>query len=150
MDIVGVQPMTSAMTAPIFNMKLSFEVERVSAKNSDDVTFILTFLEDAGKERDDPRLLAAEVLVSYLNEEKSVFKKEFVIQDNWNGFKITSLALEDFKERIDELTIGSDISHPRLIALINRAIDTIANQPPDTSVDFALAVAKSLDEGYIK
>ena len=103
MDIVGVQPMASAMAAPIFNMKLSFEVERVSAKNSDDVTFILTFLEDAGKERDDPRLLAAEVFVSYLDEEKSVFKKEFVIQDNWNGFKITSLALADFKERIDEL-----------------------------------------------
>ena len=149
-ELIGVQPMSSALTRPIFNMKLSFEVERISAKNSDVVIFILAFQEDAGKGKDDPRLLGAEVWLDYLGEEKSVFKQNFVIDDKWNGFKITNLAMADFKERIDELTIGSDISHPRLVALINRAIDTIANEPPDTALDFALAVAKSLDEGYVK
>ena len=104
-ELVGVQPMSAPSSlADVFNMKLSFGINRVTVKNSDGVTFILIFSEDAGKERDDPRLLGAEVFFLCQGEEVLIFKETFVLPDDINGFSVISSASSEFEERIDEIT----------------------------------------------
>ncbi len=141
-ELVSVQPMTSATSIlPTLKLNLPFEVERGSATNSDGVKFSILIFEDAGKATNDPRLLGVEIVASYQEEEKTVYKETFTLSEFDNGFAITTMAIADITQHIDEITIGSDISEPRVTALINGVIERLQTLHSDMET-FALAVTK--------
>lgn len=143
-DIIGVQPMSSPSGLIFPGMKLSFEVERAEVKNSDGVQFYIVIYEDAGKGKDDQRKIGIEVLAKYLGVESTVFKESIVLDDADNGFAISSRIIQRFTESVDEITIGSDLSHPRMMSLINGAIEAVkSDEGKDPALQLALAVAKS-------
>ena len=145
-DIVGVQPMSSPSGLIFPGMKLSFEVERAEVKNSDGVQFYIVIYEDAGKGKDDQRKIGIEVLAKYLGVESTAFKESIVLDKADNGFAISSQIIQKFTESVDEITIGSDLSHPRMMFLINDAIEAVkSDECKDPALQLALAVAKSYE-----
>ena len=145
-DIVGVQPMSAPSSLIFPGMKLSFEVERAETKNSDGVLYYIVIYEDVGKEKHDPRTLGIEVLAKYLGNESTVFKESFIIGENDNGFAISTLVIKEFVRTVDDITIGTDLSHPRMMFLINDAIEAVkSDECKDPALQLALAVAKSYE-----
>ena len=142
-DIIGVQPMSSPSGLIFPGMKLSFEVERAEVKNSDGVQFYIVIYEDVAF-TDDQRKIGIEVLAKYLGVESTAFKESIVLDDADNGFAISSRIIQRFTESVDEITIGSDLSHPRMMSLINGAIEAVkSDEGKDPALQLALAVAKS-------
>ena len=142
-DIIGVQPMSSPSGLIFPGMKLSFEVERAEVKNSDGVQFYIVIYEDVAF-ADDQRKIGIEVLAKYLGVESTAFKESIVLDDADNGFAISSRIIQRFTESVDEITIGSDLSHPRMMSLINGAIEAVkSDEGKDPALQLALAVAKS-------
>ena len=144
-DIIGVQPMSSPSGLIFPGMKLSFEVERAEVKNSDGVQFYIVIYEDVAF-ADDQRKIGIEVLAKYLGVESTAFKESIVLDDADNGFAISSRIIQRFTESVDEITIGSDLSHPRMMSLINGAIEAVkSDEVKDPALQLALAVAKSYE-----
>lgn len=142
-DIIGVQPMSSPSGLIFPGMKLSFDVERAEVKNSDGVQFYIVIYEDVAF-ADDQRKIGIEVLAKYLGVESTAFKESIVLDDADNGFAISSRIIQRFTESVDEITIGSDLSHPRMMSLINGAIEAVkSDEGKDPALQLALAVAKS-------
>lgn len=145
-EIVGVQPMSAPIGLDkLFKMKMPFEVERATVKNSDAIIFFIVIFEDAGKEKDDPRKLGIEILAEGPGILTStIFKEDISLTDTDNGFKISSQIIQEFKESVDDITIGADISHKRMMALINSAIDLVRSaESQDLAVSMALTVANA-------
>jgi hypothetical protein len=151
-EIVGVQPMSAPIGLDkLFKMKTPFEVERATVKNSDAIIFfivifeIIVIFEDAGKEKDDPRKLGIEILAEGPGILTStIFKEDISLTDTDNGFKISNQIILEFKESVDDITIGADISHKRMMALINSAVELVrSTEIQDPAVSMALTVANA-------